>query len=594
MKRWRLSLLVPLLIGVLGGLVVAVPLRHVLDEAVTDWAERDFVRVLARFAPEFEGVALDGKDAAERVARLSKALNVRVTLVARDGRVASDSAVEPGRLSVLENHAARPEVVAAMRSGVGTDRRRSATVGETFVYIAHRLGPGAAPTGCLRVAVRETDLASAEAPFRQTLTRFSAITGLIVGLLLVVVRLRHSRELLLVKTAVERAAIGQRPALKGPGEEVSDETATVFSALSQLAGAVKSERERSEEDKALARAVFEDVPVGLLVVSRAMKVLQANRLLFEILEVPESARREGGHLFELIRHTGLHRAFERGLLGEYVEREMLRLPMESGEGRERIVEISVRTVQGARDQPAVGVLTDVTAREKAEGLRQRFIADVSHELRTPVASILAASETLSSEEGLSGDGQRLFQIISRQATHMQDLIADLLDLAQLESGLIELRLTPVDLSELSREVVEDLGDALSAGAKTVELDVTKGLTLRADRRRLAQVLRNLLDNAIKFSPPGAAVRLVAERAVPDRPPRVVLKVIDTGIGIPPADHENIFRRFYRVDPSRAKSTPGTGLGLAIVRHLVRLHQGTIHVDSAPGHGSTFTVKLPIE
>jgi signal transduction histidine kinase len=170
---------------------------------------------------------------------------------------------------------------------------------------------------------------------------------------------------------------------------------------------------------------------------------------------------------------------------------------------------------------------------------------------------------------------------------MQELIEDLMDLAQIESGAVELSEEPVPVAGLLREVVRDM--SVDAARRRIAVSVVgeECVSVLADRRRLVQIARNLLDNAIKFSPEGSPVVLEAVGGLG----RAGFDVSDRGPGIPRTEREKIFQRFYQVDRSRSKTRPGTGLGLAIVKHLVQLHGGTVEVDSGPAGGSVFRVRL---
>jgi signal transduction histidine kinase len=227
-------------------------------------------------------------------------------------------------------------------------------------------------------------------------------------------------------------------------------------------------------------------------------------------------------------------------------------------------------------------------------MRRRFVSDVSHELRTPIAAIRAAVETLADEAALPPDIARLLGILERQSSEMEALVSDLTDLSQIESGAVALQLERVPLKPVLTSVVRDLQAAAEARRVAVGVEAPDALTVCGDRRRLAQVFRNLVDNAVKFSPSGARVDILAEGGVDgaDGLTPCVVHIVDRGIGIPRSEQARIFQRFYRVDPSRAKSVPGTGLGLAIVKHLLILHGGSIRVESSPGRGSRFTVSLP--
>jgi signal transduction histidine kinase len=177
---------------------------------------------------------------------------------------------------------------------------------------------------------------------------------------------------------------------------------------------------------------------------------------------------------------------------------------------------------------------------------------------------------------------------------MEALVSDLTDLSQIESGAVTLQPERISMKSLLTSVVRDLQSASDARSVAVSVEVPETLAVSGDRRRLAQVFRNLVDNAVKFSPAAARVDVLAEGGAEahDGLSSCVVHVVDRGIGIPRSEQARIFQRFYRVDPSRAKSVPGTGLGLAIVKHILILHGGSIRVESEPGKGSRFTVSLP--
>jgi signal transduction histidine kinase len=262
-----------------------------------------------------------------------------------------------------------------------------------------------------------------------------------------------------------------------------------------------------------------------------------------------------------------------------------------------VLEIAVRSVphrDGHGEPAAVGVVRDVTEREHMETMRRRFVSDVSHELRTPIAAIRAVVETLAGEDELPEDIARLLGILERQSSEMEALVSDLTDLSQIESGAVTLQPERISVRSLLTSVVRDLQSAADARHVTVSVEAPESLAVSGDRRRLAQVFRNLVDNAVKFSPHGGRVDVLAEGGSEghDGLSPCVVHVVDRGIGIARSEQARIFQRFYRVDPSRAKSVPGTGLGLAIVKHILILHGGSIRVESEPGKGSRFTVSLP--
>ncbi len=419
------------------------------------------------------------------------------------------------------------------------------------------------------------------------------LAGALVATVFFVIRLRRMRELDRVRDGLATAASGTRPE-EWPG--LTPETEAVFHALHRFADLVARERVGSEKARVLARTVFEEVPVGLVVVDRSLAVLDVNPSARVLFGVPSDTACPALH--DVVRDPQVLALFRSLIRKDGVAEEApapVVVRMEGVEGGERLLEVAARAVPGrtADGEPAaIGVARDVTDRERTEQMRRQFVADVSHELRTPIATIRAAAETLAGESALGEVPIRLVQILERQASHMQDLVSDLTDLSQIESGAVTLQLEDVPLQGLLAGVVKDLEGAARAKKVEVVLEARPGLAVRGDRRRLAQVFRNLVDNAVKFSPGGARVDVLAEPGRGAAGGAVLVHVVDRGAGIPASEQSKIFQRFYRVDPSRSKATPGTGLGLAIVKHLLILHGGSIRVESEPLRGSRFTVSLP--
>ena len=244
--------------------------------------------------------------------------------------------------------------------------------------------------------------------------------------------------------------------------------------------------------------------------------------------------------------------------------------------------------EGASLLGAVALVDDVSELRRLEAVRRDFVANLSHELKTPLGALSLLAETLDGEED-SDVVSRLTARVGAEATRFSRIVDDLLDLSRIEAGGTG-TLAPVAVSAVIDEVVDGFYD--QAAARQISLEVTPTgpyLFVMANRRDLTSAVSNLVDNAIKYSEPGAAVSVGAER----RANRACLWVRDQGIGIPRRDQERIFERFYRVDRARSRSTGGTGLGLAIVRHVAAYHGGDVTVESVEGEGSVFTLCLPV-
>jgi two-component system phosphate regulon sensor histidine kinase PhoR len=338
--------------------------------------------------------------------------------------------------------------------------------------------------------------------------------------------------------------------------------------------------------QSLLNATMSGMREGLLVVDKDMRVVASNPAARKLFN-PTLPALESQRLTELTRNPAIYSAFLDGLKGS--ERSGVKVETHGPERQIfdlRVVPIG--TVNGNGAEGALGVFFDITRTERLEHVRQEFLSNVSHELRTPLTSIIAFVETL--ENGAIEDTescQRFLSIIRKNASRMQGLIDDILELTAIEGGNVQLRAAPVDLYELVRDVCASLAAKAEAQSVTLENKVDPEVMVHADARRLEQMLTNLIDNGIKFSREHSTVVISYEEGARDR-----ILVRDNGDGIPAQHLERLFERFYRVDRARSRDMGGTGLGLAIVKHIALLHGGEVTVTSELGKGSTFTIHLP--
>jgi len=341
------------------------------------------------------------------------------------------------------------------------------------------------------------------------------------------------------------------------------------------------------EVHSLLDATMSGMREGLLVVDKDMRVVASNPAARKLFN-PTVPALKSQRLTELTRNPAIYGAFLDGLKGQ--ERSGIKVETHGPERQIfdlRVVPIGKINGNGAADG-ALGVFFDITRTERLEHVRQEFLSNVSHELRTPLTSIIAFVETL--ETGAMEDTescQRFLSIIRKNASRMQGLIDDILELTAIEGGNVSLRAGRVDLYELVQEACASLDAKAAAQSVTLENKVGSGVMVYADERRLEQMLTNLIDNAIKFSREHSTVSISHEPGTRDQ-----ILVHDNGDGIPAQHLERLFERFYRVDRARSRDMGGTGLGLAIVKHIALLHGGEVTVTSELGKGSTFTIHLP--
>ncbi len=333
-------------------------------------------------------------------------------------------------------------------------------------------------------------------------------------------------------------------------------------------------------------AMLDSMIEGLIVIDARGRITLANRAAERMFAF--SRMMVGGTLLEVIRHHEVAALANRVNAGEGVLEHEVRLESPTL----RVLQISAVALRDAEQAPAGAVLVfhDVTRLRELEGLRQDFVANVSHELRTPLSLIKSAAETLI--DGGKNDATaltRFLEIIDKNANRLTLLIDDLLLLAQLDSGRVDLRLEPVVLGEAVRDAFDDFVMKAATRGVTIVHEVPAGLVAQADPNRLRQVLANLIDNAIKYGATNGRVSVRGRKLADDR---VELSVRDDGPGIPPEATARIFERFYRVDKARSREQGGTGLGLAIVKNVIQAHGGEVRVESAIGAGTEFFITLP--
>lgn len=368
----------------------------------------------------------------------------------------------------------------------------------------------------------------------------------------------------------------------GHGDELDDLARALNATAARLAETIRVLSEERNREATILGSMIE----GVAVISARERVLYSNRAFAQILDLEEQAV-EDRPLIEVVRHSGLLAVIKRALGAEKQESSEIVV----GTVRPRSFAVTATPVRAGGASGAVLVLHEISELRRLERVRQDFVANVSHEFRTPLTAIQGFAETL-----LSGaledpaNRQRFVEIIRDHAMRLARLTEDLLELSRIEAGQLQLEFQPVSVRQLVESCVETA--RLKARPKHLDLAfaVPEGLPqVRGDANRLQEVLQNLLDNAVQYTPAGG--KIAVDAAYPNH--HVVITVTDTGIGIPQADQSRIFERFYRVDAARSREVGGTGLGLSIARHIVEAHSGRIWVESTVGEGSRFHFSIPI-
>ena len=361
------------------------------------------------------------------------------------------------------------------------------------------------------------------------------------------------------------------------------------SELQRTVAQIKTRMANLEEERAKIVAIVENLVEGVVAFDPKGQVLFSNPSACRILGFDEQ-RLQGRSVWEVLRNKEIAELVER--CQELALDETQRVEIEIHAPAPMTLEVyGLPFPLANQDKGSVIVLHDVTQLRRLEQVRAEFIHNVSHELRTPLTVIVGYLETLSDEPSLETPNNRKFVHIAHQhAERLSRLVDDLRSLSEIESGNVILRCETISLREIVEEVCEMFQSQLLKNSLQIFSDVDQMHKAWVDRDRMIQILVNLVDNAIKYSPNGGTISF---QAVCQEEQRIVLQVRDTGQGIPSTDLPRITERFYRVDRARSRAEGGTGLGLSIVKHLVHLLRGQFRIQSELGKGTTVELVLPM-
>jgi two-component system phosphate regulon sensor histidine kinase PhoR len=578
---WQLfgayGLLVLAAVGALGVVIVRRVEQHERRQLEETLHTRAFlVRAAVRDR-------LDDERALQKeVTALGQDIHMRITLIAEPGgRVLADSESDPRH---MKPHDQRPEVVLARESkGFGSDARTSETLGQQMMYVALWTQQRDRVT-YVRVALPLAALDERLAEIRRIVWTAAGLTGLAAMALAFALARRITRPLQELTAGAERIAGGDYTSkVYAVGR---DEFGTLARAFNRMSERLAEQFAQLEQDRQQLRAVLSGMVEGVVAIDAGQRILFANDRAAQLLGFVTQAA-TGRKLWEVVRQRALHEVVRRALSSPEPSQEELNW---NGPVVKSLTVHAAR-LPGSPTQGAVLVLHDTSELRRLERLRRDFVANVSHELKTPLSVIKACVETLL--DGAADDPQHrdtFLHQVADQAERLHNLILDLLSLTRIESGTEAFEfgtvpLAPVVTGCLQRHQAraEAKDQALAAVPPAAEVAAW------ADEEAVSQILENLVDNAVKYTPAGGriTVRWWAEAG------QACLEVSDSGIGIPQQDLPRIFERFYRVDKARSRELGGTGLGLSIVKHLVQAMQGTVGASSRLGQGTTFIVRLPL-
>lgn len=581
-----LTFLTAVTVGLLAG-------RQVEIQTVesTDMRLRGEATLLAEVAADHLRSGVPTVVLDRRVVDIGYSLGTRLTVIAPDGTVVADSRRDA---SSLDDHGDRPEVLAVRRgAAIGTATRWSDTLQQRMRYLAVPMAQGYVARTALPLDVVSTR--------RREVRDLVAVGAGLVTLAALVVALvlarRVTRPLLSMTAAAEAMAAGdydERVAV-----DSQDELGQLAIAFNTMADHLRRSIVSLDADRAKLAAILASMVEGVVAVDREERVVHMNGVAGRHLGV-DPAEALGRPIWEVTRVRGVASTLAEAMSsGQRVEREVLRpgLPDRTLELRAAPLHPASSDAgppsRGGRAESrgAVLVLEDTTRLRRLETVRRDFVGNVSHELKTPLTVIQALVETLLDEPEPEPETRRRFlDKIHLQAQRMAALVNDLLSLSRLESGSATLEAEAVDLRDVVAGAIRVLLPAAESRGVEVDRELPgERLEVIGDAEMLQQAVANLLDNAIKYSPPGERVRVIVRQ----RAERALVEIVDRGPGIAKHHQERIFERFYRADKARSRELGGTGLGLAIVKHTTLAHGGRVEVASQPGAGAVFRIELPL-
>src|SRR4029077_3832800 len=445
--------------------------------------------------------------------------------------------------------------------------------------------PGASSAPVLRLSLPMPDVDQQFAAMRRPVwTIFLILFASAVAIALLDLR-STSQRLRTLKEFGARMAVGDfRPVNAASGGNALDGLAR---ALNESAARLNASISVLTDERNRSSAILGSMIEGVAVISGDERIIFSNQAFSRILGLEEVREIEGRPVLEVARQSDLLAAIKMALGGQ----QQVSSEIVVGTVRPRSFAVTAAPVQASGHKGAVLVLHEITDLRRLERVRQDFVANVSHEFRTPLTAIQGFAETL-----LTGaledpaNRRRFVEIIREHAARLARLTEDLLKLSRIEAGQLKLEFRPVSVTQLIESCIETA--QLKAVPRQLSLQTRLPERLppvRGDSNSLQEVLQNLLDNALQYTPAGGKIEVSA--AYTDG--RVVVTVADTGIGIPQVEQERIFERFYRVDAARSRQAGGTGLGLSIARHIMEAHGGRLWVESAVGEGSRFHFSLPV-
>jgi len=520
-------------------------------------------------------------DMKKALTQLAKEAEARVTVIDARGDVLADS---QGDASHMDIHLNRPEIEEARLRGHGKAVRRSSTLRVDMMYVAVTIRDGEKILGYVRMARSLREVENAVQRMYGSVYRamgFALFPALLFAFLHTRKIFRPIREIRDYTRAIRRGEL--------PGTlfvDTSDELGQVAEDINYLVTEYREKIRLAHEEKGKLESALSSMVEGIVILNSQSRIESCNRGIQAILERPE-AKICGRTLLEAFMSADLQKALDRFRREQKTILEEISL----GGKQPLIVDVSISAIQDLPEgeEKTLLVFHDLTRLKKLEQMRTDFVANVTHEIRTPLTAIIGFLQTLLA--GAMDDqvtARKFLQTIANNAERMSRLVDDLLTLSSIELNEMNVNLEPLSVEALIRTALPMVEAAADEKKIVLDVNIPEGVPkIRVDRDRAAQVLMNVLHNAVKFIPQEGKVTISCHED--ETTDWVVLQVKDTGIGIPSRGIPRLGERFYRVDKARSRELGGTGLGLSIVKHLMAAHGGKLEIASILGKGTTVSL-----
>lgn len=577
---WKIT--VPFILLVLAGMGILgfymvdsarnAQINH-LETQLTNEARLIAVISLPAFTAPGKQSELDG------IAKMTgKEIQARITLIAKDGTVLGDTDQDP---LTMENYATRPEVVAALSSGVDQSTRYSATLRENIMYVAVPVINQGQVLGIARVALPLTTVQGSISSAVMTIVTVIAIVAILVILAAALIARMITRPVRQITRAAEGIAAGKLE--QQIPVRTNDEIGRLSRAFNEMSLSLKATMAAMTDERGKLATVLNSLTDGVVMTDSERRVLLVNPAADKLFNFKET-KVTGHPLIEAVHDYEIDDVVKKCL--KTAREQTAQLDSATG----RFLRVIVVPITAGRPTAALILFQDLTELRNLQTMRRELVGNISHELRTPIAGIKAMVETL--KGSAIDDKEAAMDFLNRidsDVDRLTQMVAELTELSHIETGRAELKTSPTNINLLIEEVVAQMNPLAERQQITIATDLDKEiLMVGADKERIRQTIINLVHNAVKFSHPGGRVA-VSTRADGES---VTVNVSDTGMGISKEDLPHVFERFYKTDKARSKG--GSGLGLAIAKHTIQAHGGNIWAQSEEGKGSTFSFSLPLK